>query len=206
MGGGTTIRAVGKNEGRGGGSENSMSGINAENQSNDFKYEKNSVDIPTVREKVENINEYVDRIEQIIKPIYDREVAKLDEVFKAIEEIKNKAKGGAKLDVSKLEVLFLDLVSEMADLTERIEERALDVDIAKAFFEENAGKALLHANDTREKKGLSNASLQKAYANNLVAVDEYTLIVKNRIYKRLESKINSAERLFYGIKAILGRR
>jgi hypothetical protein len=40
----------------------------------------------------------------------------------------------------------------------------------------------------------------------MVSLDKYTYIVKNRIYKKIEAKVNSAEKLFYGIKAILGKR
>ena len=78
--------------------------------------------------------------------------------------------------------------------------------MCRSVLTENLNRALLHANEVREKKNLTNADLQKAYAKNLVLPDKYTHLVKNRIYKRLEARVNSAEKMFYGIKAILSRR
>lgn len=169
--------------------------------------EPNNIDVTTLRDKVETINGYVDRIDSIIDPIYKRETAKLTEISNRVKEIKDQARNsGRKIDDSELEILLLDLALEIGDVMERIEERALDVDIANAFLEENSNKALLFANDAKNSMSLSNANLQKAYASNLVSIDKYTYMVKNRIYKKLQSKVDSAEKLFYGIKSILGRR
>jgi hypothetical protein len=179
----------------------------AVSEETEFRSEKNNIDVPTLRDKVETINDYVDRIDQIIEPIYSREVAKLNAICDEVKKLKEQARNNrTKIDDSKLEILLLDLVLEIGDVMERIEERALDVDIANAFYEENLGKALLFACETKGKSNLSNATLQKAYAKKLVALDEYAYIVKNRIYKRIEARVNAAEKLFYGIKAILGRR
>lgn len=173
----------------------------------DYKDKKNNIDVPTLRDKVETINDYVDRIDKIIQPIYERETAKLNAICEEVKQLKEHSrKNKIRIDDAKLELLLLDLVIEIGEVMERIEERALDVDIANAFLEENTGRALLHANEAKDRENLSNANLQKAYANNLVMLDKYTYIVKNRIYKKIESKVNSAEKLFYGIKAILGRR
>jgi hypothetical protein len=199
----TTIKAVSK------GSTLPQTSNNSEvaNVGKFNKSEKNRIDVPTVKDKVETINDYVNRIDEIIKPIYEMETAKLNAICEEVKELKEQArKNRTRIDDAKLEVLLLDLVVEIGEVMERIEERALDVDIANAFLEENTGRALLYANEVKDRKNLSNANLQKAFANNLVALDKYTYIVKNRIYKKIESKVNSAEKLFYGIKAILGRR
>lgn len=178
-----------------------------ERNEDNIKNSNNSINVETVRDKVENINNYVDKIEKIVNPIYERETQKLNSICKEVEKVKDTAKSsGKRLDDNKLEVLLLDLVIEIGYVMERIEERALDVDIANAFLEDNTDKALLHANEVKDRRNLTNASLQKAYANNLVSLDKYTYIVKNRIYKKIEAKVNSAEKLFYGIKAILGKR
>jgi hypothetical protein len=181
--------------------------IEEDQKEDNIKNTNNSINVETVRDKVENINNYVDKIEKIVNPIYERETQKLNSICKEVENVKDVAKSsGKRLDDNKLEVLLLDLVIEIGYVMERIEERALDVDIANAFLEDNTDKALLYANEVKDRRNLTNASLQKAYANNMVSLDKYTYIVKNRIYKKIEAKVNSAEKLFYGIKAILGKR
>ncbi|NBI07536.1 hypothetical protein [Senegalia massiliensis] len=193
----TTIRAVNK--------KNKSDNTNIEESK--YQQKKNEINISELKNKVKTINDYVDKIDEIIKPIYDKEIYKLDKIINEVKTMKESArKNNIRMDQNKLEIILLDLIYEIGEVNERIERRALDVDIANSFYNSNLDRALLYTNENKEKENLTNASLQKAFANRIVEIDEYTKIVKNRIYKKIESKLSSSEKIFYGIKAILGNR
>lgn len=159
-------------------------------------------------EKVEEINKQRDMVDSLVESIYKDEVKELQKVLSEIESENKKAlKENYRIPDVKLENWVLQLPILIDRISERAEFRALDVDIADALKQYHWDTEYLNA---KEKDGGSNkdnkVTEMKALANKNTLQENYVYIVKNRIYKKILAKITSAEKVFYSVKTILGRR
>lgn len=161
-----------------------------------------------VQAKVEEINDTRDKLNVLVDKIYKEEVKELNQLLNTIEKENESAfMKNIRIPDTKLEYWVLKLPIYIDRINERTEYRALDVDIAEAIRQEHWDTAYLEATkrDMPETKGFK-VQEKKAVANTETIIDNYTYIIKNRIYKKIKARVETADKVFYSVKAILGKR
>jgi hypothetical protein len=149
--------------------------------------------------KVNFVNENVEKIENIVERVVKQEVIELQKLIDEIELEQARCEAERiSIDKSKLENWVIKLPIVMDNLAWKLEQRSIDKDIAEAILSENWDKAMLNVN--------GKVNEQKSKANLSTVVDSYVAIVKKAIYKRIDSKLKYADKIFYGVKAVLGGR
>lgn len=165
-----------------------------------------------LKNKVITVNLTTEKVEEMVQKIFAIEIKALAELLKEIEAANEKNLAmGIRMNDNQLENWVLKLPLVIDAIAERAEQRALDVDIAETIAKEHWNAAFVKAGENLKVSGEKKmagytVAKQKAVADQAVAIDAYVAIIKNRIYKRIEAKINSAEKVFYSLKTILGKR
>ncbi len=161
-----------------------------------------------IRNAVEEVNDMREKINDLVENIYKKEVEKLDSLLNVIESENEKAyMDSIRIPDNKLEYWVLKLPLLIDEINERSEYRALDVDIAETIKKEKWDEEYLNASNSND-PNIRNYKVQekKSYANTQTILQEYTHIIKNRIHHKIRTRTESAEKVFYSIKSILGKR
>jgi len=152
-----------------------------------------------LQKKVAKVNDYGETIEKIVERVIAQSIKPLQDLISEIELEQARCEAeGISIKKEKLEHWVLKLPLRMDYVGIILEQRSIDKDIAEAIKGENWDKAMLSANGKVDE--------QKAKANLATSVDNYVALVKKSIHGRIKSKLNYADKLFYGVKTVLGNK